>query len=240
MISSMFDRAYKQNTQNILSLLHTDKKAKIIDLGCDDGQLAKKIAARIKSTDIYGVDLVKKRLMLAAKNGVKVKKVNLNGRFPFPSGSFDVVHTNQVIEHIVNVDMFVSEIMRILKPGGYAIISTENASSWHNIIASIFGWQIFSLTNFSTTIQSFGNPLALHKQHANKKKAANNYSSTLTWNHVRILNFFGLKEYLERSGFSIEKIYGSGYYPFPAIVGNIDKIHAHFITFKCIKPFNKL
>lgn len=240
MISSMFDHAYKQNTQNILSLLEQNSHAKVIDLGCDDGKLTKKIAITIGSDNICGVDLIEKRLILAQKNGIKVKKVNLNGKLPFRSNLFDVVHANQVIEHIVNIDMFVSEIMRILKPGGYAIFSTENASSWHNIFASIFGWQIFSLTNFSTKIPSVGNPLAIHKQHTNKKKTANSYSSALTWNHIRIFNFFGLQEYLERFGFIIEKIYGSGYYPLPAFFGNFDKIHAHFITFKCVKPFHML
>jgi len=240
MMSSMFEHAYKLNTHNILSLLHSDPKARVIDLGCDDGQLTKKIAYTVKTKDIWGVDLIGRRLRLAAKRGITVKKINLNGKLPFKSNSFDVVHANQVIEHIVNVDVFVSEIMRILKPGGYAIISTENASSWHNIIASLFGWQIFSLTNFSIKIPSVGNPFALHKHITNRKEAVHNYSSTLTWNHIRIFNFFGLKEYLERFGFIIEKICGSGYYPFPTIFGGYDKVHAHFITFKCVKPFDKV
>lgn len=52
-----------------------------------------------------------------------------------------------MIEHVSNVDLFVSEVFRVLKKGGHAVISTENGSSWHNVFAAAMGWQIFSLTN---------------------------------------------------------------------------------------------
>lgn len=139
---------------------------------------------------------------------------------------FDVIHSNQVIEHLYNSDNFLSEIYRILKPDGCAIISTENASSWCNILASILGWQIFSLTNFSSRKQGIGNPLALHKDDKQNLES---------WNHIRIYSIRGLKEYLEAFGFKVEKIKGAGYFPLPAIFGDFDKTHCHFMTFKIKK-----
>jgi len=119
-----------------------------------------------------------------------------------------------------------SEIFRGLKPGGYAIISTENASSWCNIFSSIMGWQIFSLTNFSSQRASIGNPIALHR-------GEDSWASS--WMHVRIYNYRGLREYLESFNFTIEDVSGSGYFPLPGILGNIDKRHCHFMTFKIRK-----
>ncbi|MFI3317710.1 MAG: class I SAM-dependent methyltransferase [Rikenellaceae bacterium] len=56
---------------------------------------------------------------------------------PFKDGSFDCVVSFQVIEHIKDDRTFVSEIKRVLRPGGVAIISTPNIAlsltrnPWH-------------------------------------------------------------------------------------------------------------
>ena len=55
------------------------------------------------------------------------------------AGAFDVVHANQVIEHVFDLDRFVSEIKRVLAPGGRAIICTENIASWHSVAALFLG-----------------------------------------------------------------------------------------------------
>ncbi len=57
---------------------------------------------------------------------MRVSKSDLNGPLPFESNHFDLIHANQVIEHLHDVDTFMSEIFRVLAPGGMVIISTEN------------------------------------------------------------------------------------------------------------------
>jgi SAM-dependent methyltransferase len=169
---------------------------------------------------------VGERIKSAEEKGIQVKNFDLNGIFDFEDNTFDVIHANQVIEHLYNTDIFLSEIYRILKPGGYAIISTENASSWCNIFASIMGWQIFSLTNFSSKKQGIGNPFSLHRDgdvHLD------------SWNHIRIYNIRGLKEYFEAFDFKVIKVRGAGYFPLWASLGNVDTIHSHFMTFKIKK-----
>lgn len=147
-IERIYTNAVNQNHRNILRMLEKNKKAYFLDLGCDDGALTISMAQKIGTKNIHGVEIVKERIAMATKRSVKVKKFDLNSKFIFKNNSFDVVHANQVIEHLYNSDNFISEIFRLLKPRGYAIISTENASSWCNIFASVMGWQIFSLTNF--------------------------------------------------------------------------------------------
>jgi SAM-dependent methyltransferase len=209
--------------------LEQNTEAKFLDLGCDEGTVSKRVADHIKTQHIFGVEVVLERAREAEQKGLVVKKFDLNGKFDWEDNFFDVVHANQVIEHLHSSDNFLSEIFRILKPGGYAVISTENASSWCNVFASVMGWQIFSLTNFSDKKQGIGNPLALHK----------GGEGAGSWNHVRIYNIRGLKEYFEAYGFVVEKVKGAGYFPFPAWFGNIDTIHSHFMTFKVRKPYEK-
>jgi SAM-dependent methyltransferase len=43
--------------------------------------------------------------------------------FPFPDGSFDSIVCFEVLEHVFNPDIFLSEANRVLKPGGTAIFT---------------------------------------------------------------------------------------------------------------------
>ena len=225
-LQKLYEKSVKLNHKNIFSILEKNSGGKFLDLGCDDGELTKKLSKKINTENIYGVEIVDERIKQAENNGIIVKNFDLNGKFDFEDDFFDVIHANQVIEHLHNSDIFISEIHRILKTGGYAVISTENASSWCNIFASAMGWQIFSLTNFSSKKQGIGNPFSLHRDDT---------SNLQSWNHIRIYNFRGLKEYFEAFGFTVEEIKGSGYFPLPTILGNIDKKHCHFMTFKIRK-----
>lgn len=225
-LQKLYKKAEAMNYGNIFRLLEKNHDAKVLDLGCDDGAVSLKIAETIGTANIDGVEIVEEKAKIAKRNGVIVKSFDLNGKFDFTDDSFDCIVANQVIEHLYNSDGFLSEIYRVLKLGGYAIISTENASSWCNIFASIMGWQIFSLTNFSNKKRGIGNPLALLKD----IEAQNCF-----WNHVRVYNFKGLKDYLETFGFKVEATRGAGYFPLSGFIANIDKIHSHFMTFKIRK-----
>jgi len=224
---NLHKKAVQFNFDNMVDMLDVQPGAKLLDLGCDRGDITLKLGSKIQTKKLYGVEVVPERIKEAEKNGVKVKNFDLNNEFDYKSNQFDVVFTNQVIEHLADTDNFLGEIYRILKPGGYAIISTENASAWENIFASIMGWQIFSFTNFSVKRCGVGNPLAINKDIVPPLKS---------WNHMKIFNFYGLKEILSLYNFEVEKVSGAGYFPLPAEIGNIDKIHAHFMTFKVRKP----
>lgn len=225
-LKKMFSNAMSLNKKNILNLLEEDKDAKILDLGCDDGLWTLKLAKKIGSSNIYGIDVINERLEIAKKSRIITKNSDLNNIFPFNDNFFDVIHADQVIEHIAFLDNFISEIQRILKPGGYVIISTENGSSWHNIFASIMGWQIFSLTNISSKKLGVGNPLAI---------LGGKVIDLPSWTHKTIFNYRGLKDFFSIYGFENIKIHGAGYYPLPSFLGQIDPRHSHFITLKAYK-----
>jgi len=224
--TSMFDAAYSLNRQNILDLCCFDNHAKVIDLGCDDGAWTSRLGQQIGSTDLFGVEIVPERANMASKRGVSVVTHDLALDLPFEADSFDVVHANQVIEHVPYIDRFAAEIFRVLKPGGYAVISTENASSWHNVFSLIMGWQMFSLTNLSTMRLGLGNPLALHRGEKDHLGS---------WTHKTIFSYCGLIDFLEAHGFRSVKVKGAGYYPLPSWVGKLDPRHSHFITAICYK-----
>lgn len=227
-LTSLIENSYNQNSKNILSLLERKKNSYLLDLGCDDGNWTLQLAKKIQTKNIYGVEVVPERIKIAKKNGLKIFKADLNTTLPIKNNFFDVVHANQVIEHLYDTDMFVHEISRILKPNGYAVISTENLSSWHNIFALSLGFQPFSSTNLSIK-GNIGNPFALWKD----KESAN--SNLKSWQHNRLFSYFALKDLFQKYNFKVEKIITSGYYPVWGKISRIDPIHGHWIAVKIRK-----
>lgn len=220
-LSGLFLAAHRMNAENILRSIPTSRGGRLLDLGCDEGTWTLKLAERAGASEVHGVEIVPQRLAIAISKGIVGRSADLNGPLPYPDDFFDVVHANQVIEHLHDVDTFMSEIYRILRPGGTVVISTENGSSWHNIFAAILGWQNFSLTNFSRVQSGIGNPIALHRHESVELSS---------WTHKIIFNYLGLKEFLEVSRFKGVRTRGAGYYPLPASVGRLDPRHAHFLV----------
>lgn len=216
------ESAYRKNSENILSMYENSSgDVKFLDLGCDNGKWTMKMAKKIGTKKVYGTEILEESANQAKKNGVEVSIGDLNKRLPYRDEMFDVVHANQVIEHLNDTDMFLDEIYRILKPGGYAVISTENLASWHNIGALILGFMPFSLTNISSKKAAIGNPLAPH--------AGKEATIASSWQHMRIFTIYGLKELSREVGFIVERVLASGYYPLGSWFSKIDPNHSHFL-----------
>lgn len=211
-------------------LFERNKDARFLDLGCYDGVLTRDMAKHIGTAQIYGVEIVDELIKKSEKNGVKIKSFDLNNPFDYADNYFDVVFSNQVIEHLYDVDNFICEIRRILKPGGYAIIGTVNIASWHNVACLILGWQPFDYVNIIKKKWRVGNPFQLHVSDVNT------FNTNL---HLKPFTIKALNDIFNLYGFQIEKIVTSGYYPLPypffKCLENIDKAHAAFIGFKIIK-----
>jgi 2-polyprenyl-3-methyl-5-hydroxy-6-metoxy-1,4-benzoquinol methylase len=218
----MYEHAAEMNRWNLLRLARRGGGKVLLDLGCDDGVWTRSIADAVGATEVHGVEIVDEQAKKAQARGIRVATLDLNQPLTaLPSDYYDVIHANQVIEHVSSVDTFVSEIYRLLKPGGHAVVSTENGSSWHNVFAAIMGWQIFSLSNVSALKAGLGNPAAI-------QRGADPFTGT--WTHKTIFNYRGLIEMFEVHGFRDVTIAGAGYFPLPAFLGRIDPRHSAFIT----------
>jgi SAM-dependent methyltransferase len=224
--ASAVETAHDENVANIERLVPPAGDGAFVDLGCDDGALTVRIAERAGAGEIHGVEAVEERAQLATKRGVDVQIADLNERLPYDDDRFAIVFSNQVIEHLRDTTLFVREVHRVLRPGGHAIISTENLASWHNIFSLFAGWQPFSLTNVSHEHGGLGNPLALHRGEAFAWKS---------WEHVRVFAYRGLADLFRLNGFDVETTAGAGYFPLPARVGRWDPRHAAYITVKARK-----
>ena len=102
----------------------------ILDVGCGVGAFAFEIASKIPSMRIIGIDTDEHAIELA--NSIKVTSRldnvefyyhDANKPFPFPESSFDMVWLIDVLEHIQNDSAVISDVSRILKRGGYVLVS---------------------------------------------------------------------------------------------------------------------
>ncbi|MCL4553514.1 MAG: class I SAM-dependent methyltransferase [Candidatus Marsarchaeota archaeon] len=231
LLTRMFTSALEQNTVNILDLakesVHGVQSPAGCDLGCGDGALTERVAQWLGGIPFYGVEIHEPNVAAAKRRGLRIIEQDLNGHLDLPSDAFDLVLANQVIEHLYDTDSFLHEVFRIVKPGGSAIISTENLASWHNLLALFLGWQAFSLTNVSGIKSGIGNPLAIH---------SGQDGNVFPMQHHRIFTLRALQELLVLHGFRNIKSRGAGYYPLSSKFGLIDPKHAHFITVRGEKP----
>lgn len=229
---SLFAQADRLNRANILAFAEhvagsTESPRRLLDLGCDDGTWTMELASRIAAAEVVGIEIVEDAARKARAKGIRVEPADLNHEIPMPSAHFDLVHANQVIEHVSSIDLFMTELFRVTRPGGHVIISSENGSAWHNVFAAAMGWQIFSLTNVSAKAGAIGNPLALHR---------GDQPFASSWTHKTIFNFDGFREIFRVHGFDDVRIAGAGYHPLPAIVGRWEPRHSHFITVLARRP----
>lgn len=225
-LQALWFGAEKENTNRLEYAVREAMPEVMLDVGCDVGTRSVRMSKCARAKMVVGAEIVESRAKSARNNGVAVVICDINTGFPFQSGSIQLVISNQVIEHVLDVDVFLSESCRVLAKNGRIVFSTENLSSWHNICATILGWQPFSLTNVSVRRLGIGNPLAMLR---------GSILEWRSWMHVRVFSFRGLLELCEEYGLENIKAHGAGYFPFPAWVGRYDPRHAVFLIIEAEK-----
>lgn len=101
------------------------KGGKYLDLGCFDSIMPILMAERL-GTEVWAVDYAPLMIEFLQKRFPHVHYLceNIAKRIPFDNESFDYVVAGELIEHLKDPVGFISECMRVLKPGGYLAIST--------------------------------------------------------------------------------------------------------------------
>lgn len=111
---------------------------KVLDVGCNDGIIGKILLN--KKNDVYGIDIVREKLLIAQKRGLKTRECDIeNEQFPYPDNHFDIVILGDLIEHIFDTDTLLRKCKRVLKKGGRLIVITPNIASLGRRIMLLFG-----------------------------------------------------------------------------------------------------
>jgi ubiquinone/menaquinone biosynthesis C-methylase UbiE len=115
------------------------KDKKVLEIGLGQGADSMQIIKR--GAIYYGIDLtdesvkrLKERFRLFEQPYQEVTKANAQ-TIPYEDGFFDIVYSHGVIHHSPEIEKIVSEIHRVLKPGGQAIIMLYHKNSFNYYVS---------------------------------------------------------------------------------------------------------
>lgn len=185
-----------------------DRKLRVLDLGCGAGTPTKTVMGDQARYLVTGADLSRQALTKYVQDTQR-SGVELDAqRLPFASGSFDVVVSDDVIEHLVDTDAYAREISRVLRDGGWLFLSTPNLAAWFNRIGLLFGFQpAFSEVSFE---KIFGRP------------------GDDVVGHLRLFTSRSTREFLTYHGFTVVDARGARFDALPMVARPLDGLLSRF------------
>ncbi len=115
----------------------------MLDLGCGEGVFASALAGAGASVVAAEVAEEPLRRARAARPGPEYVLLDGEGSWPLEDASFDVVWAGEVIEHVADTAGWLSEVRRVLRPGGRLLLSTP-ALGRAELLAAAFSSRVFA------------------------------------------------------------------------------------------------
>jgi ubiquinone/menaquinone biosynthesis C-methylase UbiE len=97
----------------------------LLEIGCATGTFLAEARERYR---VVGTDISVAACQVAARRGMPVVVAEARA-LPFPAGSFDVVTMWDTIEHLADPRPALSEVARLLRPGGTLALTTGDVGS---------------------------------------------------------------------------------------------------------------
>lgn len=147
----------KKLTKELVSLLLGRTSLNVMDVGSGSGDFIDSMARNYPEHNYYGNDIAKNIVEQNKKQKISVKwdVADFNNRVNYESCHFDIIIAGEIIEHLYDTDSFMLEMKRLLKPGGYLLLTTPNLASWLDRLTLLLGMQPFS-TEVSNVSRKFG------------------------------------------------------------------------------------
>jgi SAM-dependent methyltransferase len=227
-LERLFRATEEENRRAVLRMLPAGRGGALLDIGTHRGAFTARVAERLRAESVTGIELIEEHAVVARARGFEVLCANVDDGLPFDDESFDTVHANQVIEHVVRSDDFLRAVVRVLKPGGLALISTNNFASWHNVGSLALGYQPLPAHVSDDLI--VGNPLDPLRGRPHEPGRA----------HLRLFTGRALGELAQAHGLAPVAVRTTGYYPLPPRLGRIaarvDRLHGAFLVALLRRP----
>ena len=119
----------KQNYEKFVKFIESEIEIKpeteIFDMGCGTGHVLGFLKER-GCISLCGGDISQVAINKAKKNykGINFEVIEAEGKLPYKRNSFDLVFLVEVLEHVIDTEEMLKEVKRVLKPGGYLLVTT--------------------------------------------------------------------------------------------------------------------
>lgn len=141
----MDESVWSESEEIIVSLAkkYTPVNGLILDVGCGLGRLLSKL----KEYDRYGMDISKAYLSHAMKVGGEFCMARVED-MPYKNNFFDTVVCTDVLEHVLDLNLAISQIFRVIKPGGHLIIRVPYRENLESYLHPEYPYEMAHLRNF--------------------------------------------------------------------------------------------
>jgi len=110
-----------------------------LDLGCGDGRLTALLSAsELTAADASAVALERARRRLPTASTVQLSP---DEPLPLPDGGFELVLCAETLEHVRDVQLLLSEVRRVLVPGGTLAVTTPAHGRLTGLRAALLGFE---------------------------------------------------------------------------------------------------
>jgi len=172
---------------------------RVLDVGCGRGFLLGQLKEQLPGLECYGIELTPSSAAIAAAAGLNVFERDIAVGIPLPDKNLDLVIMGEIIEHVFDPDACLDEVRRVLRPGGWLIVTTPNLASWLNRLLLLVGIQpVFTETS---TRKKYGHAFSALGQ-----------GKTDTQGHLRLYTLGALRELLHDRGFAVRRVSGYKFY----------------------------
>ena len=113
----------QRRLQMILAAAGERGRGRVLDNGCGLGLYLQRLAPQARAA--CGVEFEAARARQAGAGGLPVARA-AGERLPFAAGSFDLILSHEVLEHVADDRQAVAEFSRVLRPGGRAVVFVPN------------------------------------------------------------------------------------------------------------------
>lgn len=134
----------RKTTRKLSSLTEIKSTMKVLDIGCGIGGPARTLALEF-GCDVTGIDIsddyIEAAIFLSEKLGLSDKTDFVCGEvreIPFEDNSFDIIWSQHLIMNIKEKELLLSEIKRVLKPGGVYLFHEAFSKRGREIIYPVF------------------------------------------------------------------------------------------------------
>jgi len=124
-----------------VALGHLPAGAKVLDVGCGSGIFTAFL--QDMGFDVVGVDISETAVRYARQcyPGIRLKVASVECGLPFKNDEFDVVWCGEVLEHLFDVGAALTEINRVLRPGGKFVLTTPYHGLVKNLIVCVLAFE---------------------------------------------------------------------------------------------------
>jgi SAM-dependent methyltransferase len=119
---------------------------RVVDVGCGTGDFSDRLQREL-GIELVALDLSPRMVELARGLGLDAMEGDIEA-LPFDDHQFDCVLANRVLYHVPNLDRGLSEIARVLRPGGSLVAVTYSVEHLREL------WDVVGVSPMASTFSA--------------------------------------------------------------------------------------